>query len=417
MLNINLKSNLKKTFFPNFILTVLIFMLSVSNSHAAILWSGDYETGNFLQWHLVDDPNTPNFSQMPSYGRPAPYGDGSLLSIVTNPVRQGTYAAKFTVKNSINGSEPVDCDAAGKICTRRRSEVTAEALFVQELKVIPYLSERWVSVSHFVPSDWDDGGSNWGITVFQIKPNANISPTIDINIASGKWQIYHRWSDIEDVNYYDDDLPWQYQMFYDSTYPRSDNWPDGLAHFPNETASKAALGNLNKGGWTDWIFHFKTDNRGSNAGGTGFLNIWKRAGSGDWVHVLDIVPGNTNRGGMTFNHGVGYRHTGGFGIKAGMYMAKEQVWNLPQNRVIYNDNIKIGSEKATFAMMTPEYSGTPQILPGDLNLDGVVNIFDYNIFIQDFGKTGTNLVSDLNKDGKVDIFDYNIFLQNFGRTS
>jgi hypothetical protein len=236
-------------------------------------------------------------------------------------------------------------------------------------------------------------------------------------------------------------------------------------------------------------------------------------------------------------------------MAAGMYMAKEQVWNLPQNRVLYNDNIKIGSEKATFAMMTPEYSGSPPPtndliidngdpgttstgswgpssgpnpygsgsltnmseggsyswqgnvsgtkdvnlwwttyssrctnvpveiydgntlldtvsvnhqtnggqwnklgtytfsgtgrvkLPltsnacstsadavrfspsdtttplGDLNNDGKVDIFDYTIFISDFGKTGSGLVSDLNKDGKVDIFDYTIFSQNFGRTN
>jgi hypothetical protein len=61
----------------------------------------------------------------------------------------------------------------------------------------------------------------------------------------------------------------------------------------------------------------------------------------------------------------------------------------------------------------------PSVLPtlsGDLNGDGKVDIFDYTIFISEFGKTGSNLASDLNKDGKVDIFDYTIFSQNFGKT-
>jgi parallel beta-helix repeat protein len=64
-----------------------------------------------------------------------------------------------------------------------------------------------------------------------------------------------------------------------------------------------------------------------------------------------------------------------------------------------------------------EFTTGTVTISGDLNGDGKVDIFDYTIFIQDFGKTGNNLVSDLNKDGKVDIFDYTIFSQNFGRTS
>lgn len=55
-------------------------------------------------------------------------------------------------------------------------------------------------------------------------------------------------------------------------------------------------------------------------------------------------------------------------------------------------------------------------LPGDLNQDGTVNLFDYNLFLLEFGKTSTNNIADLNQDGKVDIFDYNIFLGNFGKS-
>jgi len=60
---------------------------------------------------------------------------------------------------------------------------------------------------------------------------------------------------------------------------------------------------------------------------------------------------------------------------------------------------------------------TQVLVPSDLNNDGKVNIFDYNILISDFGKTGVAgfVKSDINKDGKVDIFDYNILVGNFGK--
>lgn len=57
------------------------------------------------------------------------------------------------------------------------------------------------------------------------------------------------------------------------------------------------------------------------------------------------------------------------------------------------------------------------IIPGDINNSSKVDVFDYNLLIIDFGKTGTNLRSDLNKNGKVDVYDYNILMINFGRSN
>jgi hypothetical protein len=55
--------------------------------------------------------------------------------------------------------------------------------------------------------------------------------------------------------------------------------------------------------------------------------------------------------------------------------------------------------------------------PGDLNGDGKVDIYDYNILVADFGKTGTPgwIPADIIKDGKVDIYDYNVLVGNFGK--
>lgn len=47
----------------------------------------------------------------------------------------------------------------------------------------------------------------------------------------------------------------------------------------------------------------------------------------------------------------------------------------------------------------------------DLNNDGSINIFDFNIIVGDF--QNKNLRSDINGDGKVDLFDFNLFVANF----
>jgi hypothetical protein len=67
---------------------------------------------------------------------------------------------------------------------------------------------------------------------------------------------------------------------------------------------------------------------------------------------------------------------------------------------------------------TPILSPTPTYLKGDLNHDGKVDIFDYNMLVGVFGKTGSPGfdVADIDRNGKVDIFDYNILVGNFGKT-
>lgn len=60
--------------------------------------------------------------------------------------------------------------------------------------------------------------------------------------------------------------------------------------------------------------------------------------------------------------------------------------------------------------------GTPQ-RAGDIDQDGDVDIFDYNILVSNFGKNSPDNLNgaDLDNDGDVDIFDYNILVGNFGR--
>jgi len=52
---------------------------------------------------------------------------------------------------------------------------------------------------------------------------------------------------------------------------------------------------------------------------------------------------------------------------------------------------------------------------GDLDRDGDVDIFDYNILVRNFGNKDCGNQADIDGDCDVDIFDYNILVRNFGK--
>lgn len=56
-------------------------------------------------------------------------------------------------------------------------------------------------------------------------------------------------------------------------------------------------------------------------------------------------------------------------------------------------------------------------LPGDLNQDGKIDIFDYNLIVQNFTNNTCGNMADIDGNCKVDIFDYNILVTNFGKSS
>jgi hypothetical protein len=288
---------------------------------AEIIFNGDFSTGNYTQWTKPADSEV-YFWAVPHYGRPIQYGgqnsvhvgNGELMSLVSidgrsvnginypkGPTRgRSPFAARFMVKSQAGGGiETRDCDPQTN-CTNRRAQIDGEDI-MGLMKLIPHRSERWMSFSYYIPADFQSGTSGFGpvLTGLKVRGSSPLSAYVNLMLEGpgGTWRIYHRWTDALNPSSWDQ-LPWWQQMSYDSQSPSATdgNWTD-TRDFPDVEKSRQALGSVLKGGWTDWIWHWKLDERGSASGGSGFFKIWKREGSGPWILVVDIRPKVTTRGG------------------------------------------------------------------------------------------------------------------------
>lgn len=65
---------------------------------------------------------------------------------------------------------------------------------------------------------------------------------------------------------------------------------------------------------------------------------------------------------------------------------------------------------------SPSPTPTPSAKPGDVDGNGQIDIFDFNVVLSNFGKTpAQRSEGDLDGNNKVDIFDFNILLTHFGK--
>jgi hypothetical protein len=79
--------------------------------------------------------------------------------------------------------------------------------------------------------------------------------------------------------------------------------------------------------------------------------------------------------------------------------------------------VNTGAKNALKSTTGGTVSITKILLLGDINEDGKVDILDYVILFENYGKSPIpDPRADINKDGKVDILDYVILFENFGRT-
>lgn len=369
---------------------IFLALLVPGTAGAEIIWNGSFDTHDFRKYHDAENPSEVKFHLIPAYGRPPQYGfqvapkhvgNGDLLSLVDYPTRGSAYSAKFVVKNSANGSEPRDCDPAVD-CDLRRAELQMTSTFLDHYNAIPQNAERWLSISFFIPEDFESSGSGFGPVLWGSKSSTQNKPgAFGITAEDNEWQIIHRYySRKMHQNGVDARANWWLNFAYSSEFPSATDWPQGLVDFPDVEASRKALSNLNRGGWTDFIFHFRTD-VDEYEQNTGYLDVYMRADSGSWVHVLEIRPMKdlaqdaswvNSKPERVFDRGIGQYGPGGYTSQMGLYMDKSRVWNKDSNMVIYMDNHKIGDENATFSEMSHDGSepGKPAQPEPDVVVDG-----------------------------------------------
>lgn len=412
-------------------------LLAATDAPAEIIWDGSFETGDYNSYPWAV-PGNIEFWGMNRNLRPKRYsaeqsdiaqiGDGTQSGIVhrsgttvtksfgsvvypAGPVRAGNYSARITVRNSTNGSEPQDCgESDNGRCEYRRTEIwtwggRSSNFMAHYMNALPQFQDRWISYSVYLPTDFSmaDGSGFWPI-VLQIKPRwggRSMSPTFAIAMHPTQgWSITHRThpeiaNNLVQHGLAPDSGEYSYNVAHDTEYRKTtgQGFKDYLAvDFPDANASRAALGDLGVGKWTDWVIHMKADPRGPNEGGAGFLKVWKRSGAGGWTQVLDISPREFDVNGYRLKRGVFFNdpggstgnpnpmptnwagtlsnlsgekyseQNGGFSLMTGFYGSKDYFWNAARNVTIFIDNVKVGSAKASFAMMSPDGS-TPEGTP------------------------------------------------------
>lgn len=88
---------------------------------------------------------------------------------------------------------------------------------------------------------------------------------------------------------------------------------------------------------------------------------------------------------------------------------------------LYDVTLINGDGQTVPSLTTDGSFSNLQIIPGDINEDGVVDINDAILASHAFGSTPSdpdwNPAADLNEDGQIDIFDLIILVMNFGQTA
>jgi surface antigen len=91
----------------------------------------------------------------------------------------------------------------------------------------------------------------------------------------------------------------------------------------------------------------------------------------------------------------------------------DYVGNSANTTIYGNILIKAGSVSFESVIVGPQ----PAVhIPGDLNNDGIVDLYDYNILHANYGQTDCGNPADINGDCIVDAYDYNILHANYGKT-
>lgn len=93
------------------------------------------------------------------------------------------------------------------------------------------------------------------------------------------------------------------------------------------------------------------------------------------------------------------------------------IWSLsaPTASTLPSVSPSVAASPSVSTAPSPSPSAMASVKPGDIDGNGKIDIFDYNLLLTNFGKSGVAVPGDFDKNGKVDIFDFNILLTNFGK--
>jgi hypothetical protein len=138
---------------------ITIVPTQIVSDPSSRLFTGDFETGNFNQWQ--ESQSTGAWSQQ----------------IVTNPKRQGTYAARFELRDG-------DCPDTGGTCYGERTERGADGTTTGGKEG----DDRWYQWSTQFGTPFPTSHT-WGV-ISQWHSQTDGSPPVSINVdgsGSGKW--------------------------------------------------------------------------------------------------------------------------------------------------------------------------------------------------------------------------------------
>jgi hypothetical protein len=224
--------------------------------------------------------------------------------IVSNPVRSGKYAAKFTLNSDDKGTI---------FRSWKDPALRAELRWYNTGPKVG--TERWYGFSTYVDPTWHDNTSD---------PNGTI--VLQLHGPSDPGEIAH-------------------SPQFAIMITRDNRWRSWTLHDANAISTSSSFkkitrdhGPVTKGVWVNWVIHAKWHYNDS-----GLLEIWK-----------DGVKVTTYNGPNTFNDQT--QLTVAFGVYKSWY-SREQP-NPRDTLIIYHDQIKVGDHTSSYDEVAPVGSGS-----------------------------------------------------------
>ncbi len=173
----------------------------------------------------------------------------------------------------------------------------------------PVGSERWYGFSIFIPADWvanrrkDEVVAQWHASPDRDKGEPWRSPPLAVRTKGNGWEVTCIW----------------------------DSKPLSIPRVEGSTT--IWRGNIAKGRWTDWVFHVRW-----SYGDDGLVEVWK---NGELLKHREGPNCYNDKGGLYFKWGI---------------------YHTLENRVLYNDELRIADGKAGYEAVAPPGSRLPVAL-------------------------------------------------------